>query len=227
MQTYEETIGIQEIGRRLSELKMEGVLVEEKPSQYYPLYYILDKAPYGIAKQFSGEKEPYDFYNELSGKENIEYCDWIKSTGIKSGLVLDLHDNTTHPDVLPYVEGDYLKYKTARRMPDGSVAARVDHQIEASFYSDSSRLQVLEDVMDAFKSSTRVKVKMGFDDLKKWGEIPESDITVVLEYYPLRIKAWPDALETMSIEKGLGFTSSLISFLQRNYARYTVSFQNT
>lgn len=227
MQTYEETIGIQKIGRRLGELNMEGVVVAEKPSRYYPLYYILDYAPYGVAKRFSGEKEPYSLYNEITRKEDIEYRDWIKSTGITSGLVIDLHDNTTHPDVLPYAEERYRRYKTARKMPDGSLVARVDHQIYTTFYSDSSRLQLLELVMDPFKPPTRVKFRMEFYDPSKWKDVFESDIKVVLEYYPVRIKEWPDKLERMSIEKGLAFTVDLISFLRENYSRYNPVSRNT
>lgn len=199
----------------------------EKPSHYYPLYYILDKAPYSIAKQFSGEKEPYAFYKEVLRKEETEYREWVKSTGIKSGLVLDLHDNTSHPDVLPYEEKDFAKYKLARKMPDGSVAARVDHQVETIFYSDSFRLPLLEDVMDSFKPTTRVKFNVDFHDPARWESKRKSDIEVVLEYYPVRIQTWPDTLERLPIEKGLRFTSDLISFLQRNYSRYIGDSRNT
>jgi hypothetical protein len=205
---------------------MEGVLVTEKPSRNYPLYYILDKAPYSIAKQFSGEKEPYAFYKELLRKEEMEYRDWVKTTGIKSGLVLDLHDNTSHPDVLPYEEKDFAKYKLARKMPDGSVAAKADYQVETIFYSDSPRLPLLEDVMDSFKPTSKVKFDLDFHDPARWESMTFSDIEVVLEYYPVRIKTWPDTLERLPIEKGLQYATELISFLQRNYAKYRKDSQN-
>lgn len=230
MRTYEETIGIQGIGRRLSELKLEGLTVVEKPGPHYPLYYILDRAPYEVAKRYSGNKDPWKLSCELLRKETVEYREWISQNGYNSGIVLDLHDNTAHPDVWIYQAERFLRDKVAYKTKDGFIADAINPDIDIGVYSDTPRLTLLREMMKPFKPRTRIDFQVDFDDtrtLECGGFPPLSDVMEVsLEYYPVRIHKWPDKVKKMSAERALQFTVDLISFLRTNYARYISSPQN-
>lgn len=203
----------------------------EKQGQHYPLYYILDRAPYSIAKQYSGEKNPYVFSMELLREEQEGYRKWISESGFSPDIVLDLHDNTTHPEVWPYQEVRCQRSRTGYRTDGGLIATDVDYDISVGISSDSSRSFMLKEITEDFRPRSRLEYEIYFADTRKFGfggYPPFSEMMdVSLEYYPLRILAWPDRVRKMSVQRGLKFTIDLISFLRDNFTRYNLVSQST
>lgn len=203
----------------------------EKPGQNYPLYYIVERAPYDVAKRYSGEKNPYAFGTELLREEQESYRKWISESGFDSAIVLDLHDNTTHPEVWPYQEEKGRRLKVAYKTDDGWIAAVEYSDIDIEISSDSSRLPMLREITKDFRPRSRLEYEINFSDSREFGfggYPPFSEtMDVSLEYYPLRILTWPNKIRRMSVERGLKFTLDLISHLRDNYPKYKPNSQST